>query len=231
MLNGKNILFISSWSWEGSGEEAVIMEMLAGANNIVWISPFGSLNGNLLPDFKPVRTNLTIYRPGVNFLPLPAMRKFNDWRRLTQVIMYLLEKEFTPNLVWLGDPLDRRFAGHFQRKEVPVIYYGSPDGTKIPRGEEEALAEAVDMLILSDRSQYTRFADSGKTVLVEATDIFIENREPYKKGEPSKKGAGKEQKTTEVDAEREKKLEEMFMDDLQERLERICHLIEGILSQ
>ncbi len=231
MIEGKNILFISNWSWEGAGEEAVIMEMLAGANNIVWVSPFGSLNGNLLPDFKQVRVNLTIYRPGLNFIPLPALWRINDWRRLTQVIMFLLEKDFAPDLVWLGDPLARRFAGHFKRKEVPVIYYGSPEGTKVPRGEEEALAEAVDMLILSDRSQYTSFADSGKAELVEASDIFIENGEPYKKREPHKTGAGKEQKTTEADAEREKKLEEMFMDDLQERLQRICKMIEGILSQ
>jgi hypothetical protein len=225
LLEGKNILFISSWSWEGAGEEAVIMEMLAGANNIVWVSPFGSLNGNLLPDFKPVRVNLTIYRPGVNFLPLPALHRFNDWRRLNQVIMCLLEKDFDPDLVWLGDPLARRFAEYFRRKKVPVIYYGSPEGAKVPREEEEGLVGAVDVLIFSDERQYRHFADSGKAALVEADDIFVEDREP------DITGVLKEQKKSGIDAASEKQLEKMFMDDLEKRLQRICRIIEGILNQ
>jgi len=219
LLSGKRILFISIWSWEGAGEEAILMELLAGANEIVWVSPFGSLRGNLLPDFKPVRAGLTVYRPGVNFLPLPTLQRFNEWRRLTQVLMYLLEKDFKPDLVWLGDPMAGRFAEHFRRKGAPALYYGPPDGMKVPREEEEALTAAVDLLIFSTEKQYRRFAGSGRAVLVEAADIPSAGAEVTGAENP-----------TDASAEANKQLEEIFMADLRERLEKISSLIEDNLT-
>ena len=125
MIMNQRILCVSSASWEEPGELQVIVEVLSGANNITWISPFGGISSNLLPRIDQLTESLTIYNPGINFLPLSFLDGFNRSRLLLHTRLYLLEKDFEPDLVIIDSPGLVMFAEAYKKSGAMALYYAT----------------------------------------------------------------------------------------------------------
>jgi hypothetical protein len=123
VLVEKKILYISSDALQEPTELHIMVEMLAQANDVVWISPYGVVNAPLFPSINKVSENLTIYYPGINFLALPFMRKLNEKRRLLQTMLYLLGRDFEPDLVIIDDYMSGNFAAYYGKRGVLTLYY------------------------------------------------------------------------------------------------------------
>jgi hypothetical protein len=126
MISDRRILCIGSNGWEEPGELQVICEILSGANNVIWVNPFGSFNANLLPRIEHLKENLTVYNPGINFLPLPFLGRINRSRLLLHTKMYLLERDFEPELVIIDSPELINFAAAYKKSGSQILYYAKP---------------------------------------------------------------------------------------------------------
>ena len=100
-----------------------MIELLSGSNNIVWVNPYGPVNGPIFPNIYEVKETLTIYHPGVNLLALQSLRLLNERRRLLQVIFYLTGRDFEPDMVWIDNPMARCFTKYYMKKGAKAIYY------------------------------------------------------------------------------------------------------------
>jgi len=185
---------------------------LAEFNDVIWINPFGGISGTLFPDKNIMRGRLTVYNPGVNLLPLPSMRFFNNRRRLLQVKMYLLERDFEPDIVIFDDPYARNFAAYFRKKSSLVVYYAGEDKEERPeRSEEDLLVESTDLVFVTSPQLFRRLEESGKVHLVESKVEFD----------------GKfSDEEIEIDS-----LEKVYMEDLKRRLEVIGRILEEALKK
>jgi hypothetical protein len=145
MITNKKILCVSNTYWEEPGEFQVMIEVLSGANNIIWISPFGGISSNLLPRIDRLTESLTIYNPGINFLPLPFLGGFNRSRLLFHTKLYLLEKDFEPDLIMIDSPELLNFAEAYRKVGAKVLYY-APAATNIDisRAEKHKAEEMAD---------------------------------------------------------------------------------------
>lgn len=124
-----------------------MVELLSGSNNIIWVNSYGSLNGPIFPYIYEVKETLTIYHPGLNLLALQSLRLVNERRRLLQVILYLTERDFEPDMVWIDNPLARRFTEHFAKKGARTIYYADEsDQDEMIHAERKKLINEVDLV-------------------------------------------------------------------------------------
>ena len=145
MIMNQRILCVSSASWEEPGELQGIVEVLSGANNITWISPFGGISSNLLPRIDQLTESLTIYNPGINFLPLSFLDGFNRSRLLLHTRLYLLERDFEPNLVIIDHPNLLKFAALYQKSGASCLYYLSAASfLETPREDRAPAENTVD---------------------------------------------------------------------------------------
>lgn len=168
MISNQRILIVSSTAWEYPGELQVIGEILAGANNLIWISPFGRLNANLLPRIDKINESLTIYNPGINYLPLSFLDGFNRSRLLLHTRLYLLERDFEPNLVIIDRPELLKFAALYQKSGARSLYYLSAASfLEIPR-EERALAENTVDYVYKAKALPAELTEEDYLALIEA---------------------------------------------------------------
>ncbi len=124
-----------------------MIELLSGSNDVIWINPFGPINGPILPNIYEAKESLTVYHPGMNFLAMPSLMLLNEKRRLLQVVIYLIGRDFEPDLVFMDDPLARCFAVHYGKRGALTLYYaGETDKEDYPGAERNQLAEAVDLV-------------------------------------------------------------------------------------
>ena len=191
-----------------------MLEMLAPSNQVIWANPFGKITGAILPRITTLKEGLTIYNPGFNLLPLKWLSGFNERRRLMQVNMYLLERDFTPDLVWFDDHNTRCFAAHFGKKGAVVLYYALDDLDKTSsREERRRIASVVDLVITPSPDLYKKYREYTKeTFLLSGGDLLLPN-------EPGDEEISDEQ------------LERMIIDALQVRLEEVSKVIEKALSK
>ncbi len=145
MISNQRFLIVSNTEWDYPGELQIICEMLSGANNIIWISPFGRINANLLPRIERIKDSLTIYNPGINYLPLAFLDSFNRSRLLLHTRLYLLERDFEPDLVMIDHPDLLKFATLYQKSGARSIYYRSAASfLELPREDRVAVENSVD---------------------------------------------------------------------------------------
>lgn len=123
MLAEKKILYVSGNALNDPTELHIMVEMLSQANDVVWISPYGAVNAPLFPSIEKASENLTIYYPGINFLALPSLRSLNEKRRLLQVVLYLLGRDFEPDLVIIDDHMSGNFATYYSKRGALTLYY------------------------------------------------------------------------------------------------------------
>ena len=124
-----------------------MVELLSGSNDVIWIDPFGPINGPILPNIYETKESLTVYHPGMNFLTIPSLKLMNEKRRLLQVILYLIGRDFEPDLVFVDNPLARCFAVHYGKRGALTLYYaGETDREDCPGAERNQLVEAVDLV-------------------------------------------------------------------------------------
>jgi len=123
-----------------------MIELLSGSNDIVWVNPFGPANGPIFPNVYKIKESLTVYYPGINFLALQSLRLLNERRRLLQVVLYLIGRDFEPDMVWVDDPMARHFALHYGRKGARTLFYEAERmQDEEVLAEIRRLAEAVDL--------------------------------------------------------------------------------------
>lgn len=147
MITDKNILCVSRESWEDTDEQQIMVEILAGANNIIWVNPYGGINANLLPRIYRLKETLTIYCPGINFLPLSFLEQFNQSRLLLQIKLYLMERDFEPDLVWIDNPASINFARAYRKRGASSLYFHSEkDKEALEQGARFKLTNDVDFI-------------------------------------------------------------------------------------
>lgn len=147
MITDQRILCVSNSSWEEPGELQVMIELLAGANSIVWVSPFGRINASLFPRITKIKDGLTIYDPGINYLPLPFLGNINRSRLLLQIRLYLLEIDFEPDLVIINSPELIIFVNVYRQREAKAIYYFDTNtALTVDLAERRKADEAVDLV-------------------------------------------------------------------------------------
>ena len=190
-----------------------MLEMLSAWNRVVWANPYGSISGNLLPRVTRLKQNLSIYNPGVNFLPLPALGGLNERRRLLQVKLYLLEQDFEPDVVWLDSLSARPFAAYYRRKGALTLYYATEELDRAWSHEERRkLAEPIDMVVTPSKDLYEKYLRlPGSVHLLSGGDL-----------EPP----------PEIESEQfaDDLLEKEFMEKLEKRILEISELIEKELK-
>ena len=168
MISNKQILIVSSTEWDYPGELQVIGEILSGNSNLIWISPFGRLNANLLPRIDKINESLTIYNPGINYLPLPFLDGFNRSRLLLHTRLYLLEKDYEPDLVIIDRPELLKFAVLYQKTGAHSVYYLSAASfLEIPR-EERAVAENTVDYVYRAKALPAELSEEEYLALLEA---------------------------------------------------------------
>lgn len=145
MIMNQRILCVSSACWEEPGELQVIAEVLSGANNIIWISPFGGISSNLLPRIDRLTESLTIYNPGINFLPLSFLEGFNSSRLLFHTKLYLLENDFEPDLIIFDSPELLKFTEAYKKTGAKALYYAPAcKSSTMPRAEKKKVTAMTD---------------------------------------------------------------------------------------
>ncbi len=191
-----------------------MLEMLAPSNQVVWANPFGKITGAILPRITTLKEGLTIYNPGFNLLPLKWLSGFNERRRLMQVNMYLLERDFTPDLVWIDDPTAKCFAVYYGKEGAVVLYYALDDLDKtVSREERERLASVVDLVITPSRALYKKYREhTDQVFLLSGGDLLLPPE-------------------TEDEEISDEQLERTIMDALQARLEEVSKILEKAFSK
>lgn len=221
-LEGKNILynlrilFGGDSAWSDPGEQQIMFEKLATGNEVIWANPFGPISGAIIPRISRVKDGLTVYNPGMNLLPLPLMGGFNQRRRLLQVIFYLLERDFEPELVWIDSPGAVGVARHYGKKGALTLYYADEDNeSNVSRTERKRVAEAADLIVTPSERLYSEYKDyKGKTFLLEGGTLDL----PPEEMEEEEPGAS------------EAMLEQTLLEDIHKRLNEITALVERELN-
>lgn len=124
-----------------------MIELLSGSNDIIWVNPYGQVSGSIFPNVYKIKESLTVYYPGINFLALQPLKLVNERRRLLQVILYLIGRDFEPDMVWIDDPVARYFALHYGKKGALTLYYETERvQDEHSLAEKRRLAEMVDLV-------------------------------------------------------------------------------------
>lgn len=168
ILQLKRILFVSKHEWADPEEQHIMMELLSGANDIVWVNPFGTLRGSLLPRVTTIKESLKIYNPGVNYLPLPSLRSFADRRRYLQVSMFFLENDFEPDIVFTDDPFALSFASKFAAKGALIVYYSAEAAEEeYARRAEQKMIDTAHLIVTTSPKLANRYRETEKITLIE----------------------------------------------------------------
>lgn len=193
-----------------------MFEKLATGNEVIWANPFGPISGAIIPRITRVKDGLTVYNPGMNMLPLPLMGGFNQKRRLIQVIFYLLERDFEPELVWIDSPSAVGVARHYGKKGALVLYYGDEENEgNVSRTERKKVAAAVDLVVTPSERLYSEYKDyNEKTFLLEGGILEL----PPDDMEAEETGVSEEM------------LEQTLLEDIHKRLSEIASIVEGELG-
>jgi len=167
ILADKKILYVGTTPWADTTEQQFIFEALANSNLLIWINPFGKINDNLLPRITKMTSELTVYYPGMNFLGLPMLKWINEKRRFVQIYLYLIEREFEPDLVWFDDPLASSSADYYRKKGSLSIFFACPEKSSIlSKRSINQINDKVDIFITSDKSLYELMRNTGKAYLL-----------------------------------------------------------------
>ncbi len=191
MLEGKNILCVTQSFWhEPHRGRHILMKRLSARNRIVWVNRYGRKSEALLPASEVISENLSVYYPGCKFIPDRLIRGPNDGRRLLQTRRYLKKIGFKPDILWTHDPHSRRFVRHFGAGGAFTLYYCNDIfGEGKHRLEEERIARAVDLIMVTSPNLLERLGGSGKAHLVmHGVEGFTPYDYPYRKGELKKVG-------------------------------------------
>lgn len=222
-LEGKNILynlrilFGGDSAWSDPGEQQIMFEKLATGNEVIWANPFGPISGAIIPRISRVKDGLTVYNPGMNLLPLPLMGGFNQRRRLLQVIFYLLERDFEPELVWIDSPGAVGVARHYGKKGTLALYYADEDNeSNVSRTERKKVAAAVNLIVTPSERLFREYKNyKEKTFLLEGGILEMppDDEEEDDEGVP------------------EEMLEQALLEDINKRLNEITSIVERELFQ
>ena len=193
-----------------------MFEKLATGNEVIWANPFGPISGAIVPRISRVKDGLTVYNPGMNMLPLPLMGGFNQRRRLLQIIFYLLERDFEPELVWIDSPGAVGAAKHYGKKGALALYYADEDNeSDVSRAERKKVAAAVDLIVTPSEKLFREYKDyNEKTFLLEGgiLELTPDNEED------------------EDEDVSEEMLEQTLLEDIEKRLNEITAIVERELG-
>lgn len=220
ILSDKKILFAGGSAWADPTEQHFLLDMLSTSNVVIWANPFGPIAGALLPRITNLKDGFTIYNPGVNYLPFSWLSDFNERRRLLQVNMYLLEKDFEPDLVWIDDPLAARFTLYYGKKGALTLYYAHEDLDKTTsREERKQLAAAVDLILTPSPALHKKYREhTNRAFLLSGGDLMLS----------PDFGAEAELEDEELSVEL---LEKAFLDALQKCFEEVSSILKKELSK
>lgn len=175
IILGKNILYIGTTSWADATEQQFMFEKLATANNLIWANPFGNVRESLLPRIIRLKGELTIYYPGMNFIPLPFLQGINEKRRLFQILLYLIEREFEPDLVWFDDPGSAASANYYRKKGALSIFFACPvKSVMLNKNILNRLNEVTDIFVTTDQKKYKKLESTGKAHLLSGDQYLSE---------------------------------------------------------
>lgn len=168
-------MYVGTTSWADASEQQFMFDKLAMANNLVWTNPFGDIRESLLPKISRFRSGLVLYYPGMNFIPLPFLHGLNEKRRLFQVILYLIETEFEPDLVWFDDPVSAGSANYYRKKGSLSVYFACPvKSVMLNNTVIEKLNEVTDIFITTDQKQFKKLESTGKAHLLSGDQCLSE---------------------------------------------------------
>lgn len=167
-----------------------------------------------MPRITTLIEGLTIYNPGVNFLALPMLSTLNERRRLLQIKMYLIGRDFEPDLVWIDSPLAVPFTAYYGKKGALTLYFAAEDSDYLSTGtERKKLTEAVDLVITPSPKLHKRYRElTGKTYLLSGGDLIPPPE------------------TEDADPD-EELIEKAFMEALRKRVEEISRIVEKEMAQ
>lgn len=193
-----------------------MFERLSTGCEVIWANPFGPVSGAIIPRISRVKDGLTVYNPGMNLLPLPVMGGFNQRRRLVQVIFYLLERDFDPELVWIDSPGAVGVAKHYGKRGSLTLYYADEDNeARVNRTERKKIAAAVDLIVTPSKKLYREYEDyNDKTFLLAGGILEF----PVHKVEDNEEVISEEM------------LEQVLLEDIDKRLSEIAAIVERELS-
>lgn len=211
MLKDKMILYAGNSPWGETSEQHIMMEQLSADNRVIWVNPYGSLSGAIMPRITTSKEGLTIYNPGINYLSLPSLSRFNELRRLMQVKMYLFEKNFLPDLIWFDDPIVQPFIDYYRKQGALALYYaeGSLALNAFERGK---LATSIDMIFITNPQVHKKYLSYENVYFLEGGDLL-----------PPPEGVSDQQIDYDL-------LENKYMEALNKRLEEICGIIKSKLD-
>ncbi len=193
-----------------------MFEKLATGSEVIWANPFGPISGAIIPRISRVKDGLTIYNPGMNMLPLPLMGGFNQKRRLLQLIFYLLERDFEPELVWIDSPGAVGVVKHYGKKGALTLYYADEENeSSVSRTERKKVATVVDLIVTPSERLFREYEDyNEKTFLLEGGTLELPPDDEEAEGE----GVSEEM------------LEQNLLEDIHQRLEEISAIVERELG-
>ncbi len=220
ILNDKRILYGGGSAWADPNEQHDMLERLSISNVVIWANPFGKLGGALLPRITTLKEGLTIYNPGVNYLPVAWLSGLNERRRLLQVNLYLIERDFEPDLVWIDDKRAVLFAAYHGKKGALTLYYAHEDLDKTTsREERRQVANAVDVVLTPYSALYKKYREHTRQVfLLGGGNLFFAAEDCA--------GLMSEDEETSDDM-----LEKAYMDSLQQCLEEISSILEKEMAK
>ena len=191
-----------------------MLERLSAANEVVWANPYGTVGGALLPRITTLKEGLTIYNPGINLLPLQSLRGLNERRRLLQVKLYLLGRDFEPDLIWFDDPPVVPFAAHYRKQGAAALYYAAEDSDPTSsRTERKKLVEELDLVVTPSPALYKKYGEHTPNAhLLSGGDLMPPPE------------AGEDELPDEL-------LEKAFMEALEKRTEEISRAAEKALAR
>ncbi len=191
-----------------------MLDLLSVTNQVIWANPYGPVSGALLPRITRPKEGLTIYNPGLNLLSLKSLRGLNERRRLLQVKLYLIDRDFEPDLVWFDDPPAMLFAAYYKNKGAVTLYYAAEDLEQVSsRAKRKKLAEAADLVVTPSPMLHKKYKEqTGKAYLLSGGDLIP----PVE---------------TEDDGLADELVEKNFMEALQKRLEEISRLVGKELAR
>ncbi len=191
-----------------------MFEKLATGSEVIWANPFGPISGAIIPRISRVKDGLTVYNPGMNMLPLPLMGGFNQRRRLLQIIFYLLERDFEPELVWIDSPGAVGIAKHYAKKGALILYYADEENeSTVSRTERKKVAAAVDLIVTPSERLFREYEDyNEKTFLLEGGTLELPPDDEEEEGVS------------------EEMLEQKLLEDIHQRLREISAIVERELG-
>lgn len=212
ILYDLRILFGGDSEWAEPGEQQIMFEKLATGNEVIWTNPFGPISGAIIPRINRVKDGLTVYNPGMNLLPLPLFNGFNQRRRLLQIIFYLLERDFEPELVWIDSPGAVGVAKHYGKKGALTLYYADEENEAgLSRAQRKKVAAGVDLIVTPSERLLHEYKDyNEKTHFLEGGILEL----------PS------EDLEEEDEAVSEEMLEQTLLEDIHHRLNEIAAIAE-----